>query len=102
MHRGFFMWGEPTMRKVFRRESWVVIGVLAAGIVLGRFAVPALEKRSELTLMLHSKSLECSAYVVGAERLFGKIMTNTEYGRTIKCGEKLKIASDVNLFCQCG
>jgi len=88
------------VRTSIRRAS-LVAGVLLAGVVLGRFVVPRLEARSEITAIVRSSRGRCSFATSTTTFLLGRPRDLIDGGMGLACGERRQMADGVFLYCEC-
>lgn len=91
------------MRTSIRRVSLMagVLGVLLAGAGIGRFVIPRLEVRSEVTAIIRSGRGRCSVAMSTTTYFLGQPRDLIDGGLGLECGERRRISDDAFLYCQC-
>jgi hypothetical protein len=85
----------------FTRRVAAFAGILLVGVGLGRFVVPLLEIRSELTALVLTSKGRCSFGTSETTFFLGQERELTDGGILLKCGERRQITKDAFLYCEC-
>jgi hypothetical protein len=83
------------------RRVAMFAGVLLVGIGLGRFVVPLLEVRSEITAIVLTSRKSCSFGTSKTTFLLGRPRELIDGGIGLECGERKQISKDAFLYCEC-
>jgi len=76
-------------------------GVLLVGIGLGRFVVPLLEVRSEITAIVLTSRKGCSFGTSETTFFLGQPRELTDGGIGLECGERKQLSRNAFLYCEC-
>jgi hypothetical protein len=83
------------------RHIAMLAGVLVLGILLGRFAVPRLELRSEITAIVSTSKKGCGFATSKTTFVLGQPWELIDGGIGLQCGERRQISKDAFLYCEC-
>jgi len=79
----------------------VFAGVLLLGMALGRFVVPLLEWRDEVTVIVHARDNECGFALSTTEFLLGQPRRLIDGGKGLQCRERWPLSKKVFVYCDC-
>lgn len=85
-----------------RRTPWKMVLVMASGILIGRFVVPALEGREFYGIQLFQDSNRgCSMLLATETKILGRHISTAEGSNFAACGQVAEIAPHVRVVCDC-
>lgn len=83
------------------RRLLVLGGCILVGIGVGRFVVPRLELRREVTALVRSRDNYCHFNLSTTESIVGQPLYLIDGGKILECGERWRLSDQGFIYCDC-